>query len=130
MAFASLVDAITGRVAIWKASLGAAYVSLVDPSSGAPFTTGLLPVDTLGTPGVARVQATSGTASNITLTTTCRRVSLYATTGTWYSLSGTATSSSHYIGTGERIDIDVPASAVISVLQESLAGSVRVTELT
>ena len=89
----------------------------------------LLPVDTLGTPGTPRVQATSGTAANITLTTTCRRVSMYATTGTWYSISGTATSSSHYVGAGERIDIDVPASTVISVLQETAAGSVRVTEL-
>lgn len=93
-------------------------------------TPGLLPVDTLGTPGTPRVQATSGTAANITLTTTCRRVSMYATTGTWYSISGTATSSSHYIAAGERLDFDVPASTVISVLQESSAGSVRVTELT
>ena len=93
-------------------------------------TPGLLPVDTLGTPAVARVQATSGTAANIVLTTTCRRLSMYATQGTWYSISGTATSSSHYIATGERLDIDVPASTTISVLQETSAGSIRITELT
>jgi hypothetical protein len=90
---------------------------------------GLLPVDTLGTPGVPRVQATSGTAANIALTTTCRRVSMFATQGAWYSLSGTATSSSHYVGAGERIDFDVPASTTISVLQETTAGSIRITEL-
>jgi hypothetical protein len=90
---------------------------------------GLFPVDTLGTPGVPRVQATSGTAANIVLTTTCRRVSMFATAGTWYSISGTATATSHYIGAGERLDFDVPASTTISVLQETAAGSIRITEL-
>jgi hypothetical protein len=90
---------------------------------------GLLPVDTLGTPGVPRVQATSGTAANIVLTTTCRRVSMFATQGAWYSLSGTATATSHYIGAGERLDFDVPASTTISVLRETTDGSIRITEL-
>ena len=91
---------------------------------------GLLPVDTLGTPGVPRVQATSATAANIILTTSCRRVSMFATQGAWYSLSGAATATSHYIGTSERLDFDVPASTTISVLQETTAGSIRITELT
>ena len=92
-------------------------------------TPGLIPVDTLGTPGTARSQATSGTAANIALTTTCRRVSMHATAATFYSISGTATSSSHYIGAGERLDFDVPASTTISVLQVTAAGTVYVTEL-
>lgn len=92
--------------------------------------TGLLPVDVLGTPGTPRVQATSGTAASIVLTTTCRRVSMFATAGTWYSISGAATATSHYIGAGERLDFDVPASTTISVLQETAAGSIRITELT
>jgi hypothetical protein len=54
---------------------------------------------------------------------------MFATQGAWYSLSGTATSSSHYVGAGERIDFDVPASTTISVLQETTAGSIRITEL-
>jgi hypothetical protein len=90
---------------------------------------GLLSVDTLGTPGAPRVQATSGTAANIVLTTTCRRVSMFATAGTWYSISGTATATSHYIGAGERLDFDVPASTTISVLRETTDGSIRITEL-
>ena len=94
-----------------------------------PFTPSLLPVDTLGQPGVPYVQATSGTAANIVLTATCRRVSMFATQGAWYSLSGTATATSHYVGAGERIDFDVPASTTISVLQETAAGSIRITEL-
>jgi hypothetical protein len=96
------------------------------PTQGIP---GLLPVDTLGTPGVPRVQATAGIAATITLTLTCRRVSMFATQGTWYSILGTATSSSHYIGAGERLDFDVPASTAISVLRETTDGSIRITEL-
>jgi hypothetical protein len=95
----------------------------------AALTPGLLPVDSLGTPGTPRVQATSGTATGIVLTPTCRRVSMYATAGAWYSISGTATTSSHYIAEGERLDFDVPASTTISVLQDTAAGSIRVTEL-
>ena len=86
-------------------------------------------VNTLAALGVPRVQATSATAANIVLTATCRRVSMLATTGTWYSLTGTATSTSHYIAAGERLDFSVPASTTISVLQETTAGSVRISEL-
>lgn len=93
-------------------------------------TPGLLPVDTLGTPGAPRVQATSGAAASVVLTSTCRRVSMYATQGTWYSISGNATTASHYIAPGERLDFDVPANTTISVLQETSAGSIRITELT
>jgi hypothetical protein len=96
------------------------------PSQAIP---GLLPVDTLGTPGVPRVQATAATAATVTLTSTCRRVSMYATQGVWYSILGTATSSSHYIGAGERLDFDVPANTAISVLRETTDGSIRITEL-
>ena len=110
--------------------IGNASLSSIDGKIPAALTPGLLPVDTLGTPAVARVQATSGTAASIVLTTTCRRLSMYATTGTWYSISGTATSSSHYIGASERLDFDVPASTTVSVLQETSAGSIRITELT
>lgn len=92
-------------------------------------TPGLLAVDTLGTPGTPRVQATSSAAASIALTSTCRRVSMYATQGTWYSISGTATNTSHYIAAGERLDFDVPASTTISVLRETNDGSVRITEL-
>ena len=92
-------------------------------------TPGLMAVDTLGTPGVARVQATSAVAASIVLTSTCRRVSMYATTGTWYSIGGTATATSHYLEAGGRLDFDVPANTTISVLAEATAGSVRITEL-
>jgi hypothetical protein len=96
------------------------------PTQGIP---NLLPVDTLGTPGVPRVQVTAGIAAGVILTSTCRRVSMFATAGAWYSLSGTATATSHYIGAGERLDFDVPASTTISVLRETTDGSIRITEL-
>lgn len=112
------------------AATDAVVQAIRDRLPSAFLTPGLLSVDTLGTPGTPRVQATSGTAANIALTTTCRRVSMFATQGAWYSLSGAATSSSHYIGAGERLDFDVPASTTISVLQETTAGSIRITELT
>jgi hypothetical protein len=54
---------------------------------------------------------------------------MFATQGVWYSISGTATSSSHYIGANERLDFDVPASTTISVLRETTDGSIRITEL-
>lgn len=92
-------------------------------------TPGLLAVDTLGTPSIPRVQATSASAVSITLTSTCRRISMYATQGAWYSISGTATATSHYIAAGERLDLDVPASSTVSVLRETTDGSIRITEL-
>lgn len=92
-------------------------------------STKLLAVNTLGIPGVSRVQATSGSAASIVLTASCNRISMFATTGTWYSISGAATTSSHYIGANERLDLQVPDNTTISVLQEAAAGSVRITEL-
>jgi hypothetical protein len=119
------------KVALLEAVLapGAATEATLQARLPTPTTPGLLPVDTLATPTVPRVQATSATAASIVLTATCRRISMYATQGTWYSISGTATATSHYIGTGERLDFDVPASTTISVLQETTAGSIRITEL-
>lgn len=109
--------------------IGNASLSSIDGKIPSQSTPGLLPVDTLGIPGTPRVQATSGAAANIVLTTTCRRISMYATQGTWYSIAGAATATSHYVASGERIDLDVPASTTVSVLQETTAGSIRITEL-
>ena len=119
----------TGLATAALQTTGNTSLSSIDGKIPAQATPGLIPVDTLGTPGTPKVQATSGTAANIVLTTTCRRISMYATQGTWYSISGTATATSHYVASGERIDLDVPASTTVSVLQETTAGSIRITEL-
>lgn len=119
----------TGLATSALQTTGNASLSSIDGKIPAQATPGLVPVDTLGTPGTPRVQATSGTAASIALTTTCRRISMYATQGTWYAITGTATATSHYVASGERIDLDVPASTTVSVLQETTAGSIRITEL-
>lgn len=95
----------------------------------ASITPGLLPVDILGTPSTSRVQATTAVVASIALTNICRRVSMYATQGAWYSISGAATATSHYIAAGERLDFDIPANTTISVLRETSDGSIRITEL-
>lgn len=116
----SIIAALKRGLLNWATLLGRVPASV---------TPGLLPVDTLGTPSTPRVVATGAAASNIVLTAACRRFSMYATQGAWYSISGTATATSHYIAAGERLDLDCPASTTVSVLQESTAGSIRITEL-
>lgn len=98
-------------------------------------TPGLLAVDTLGKPGDYKVQPTTSAAIIITLTPTCRRASIYATQGVWwnYYVSGdtpknAVAGSSHYIAAGERIDCAFPANTIISVLRETIDGSIRITE--
>ena len=90
---------------------------------------GLMPVDTLATPGTARIRATSSAAASVALTATCRRISMYATQDAYYSISGTATSSSHFIAAGERLDFDVPANTSISALRVTTDGVIYITEL-
>lgn len=106
-----------------------ALIGVTNTRLPAATTPGLLPVDALATPLVPRNQNTSATATAIVLTTTARRISMYATAGTWYSLTGAATSASHYIAASERLDFNVPASTTVSVLQETAAGVVRISEL-
>lgn len=90
-------------------------------------------VEPLGRPGVAR-QLTAGSAStNTALTSTCRRISIFArTSDIRYAIgssSQTATSSSHYIAIGERLDLAVPATPNIAVIRIGSAdGTLEVTE--
>lgn len=95
---------------------------------------GRLNVEPLGIPGVAR-QATAGAAStNTVLTTTVARISIYARTADIrYSVGSsaqTATSSSHFIAAGERLDIDVPATPNIATIRAGTTdGVLEITEL-
>lgn len=100
----------------------------------AAVTPGLLPVDTLGTVGVARQLAAGATSANTALTTTARRISICATGAAIRYAIGTgaqtASSTSHYIASGERLDLAVPASAQIAVIRAgSTDGVLEVTEL-
>jgi hypothetical protein len=96
--------------------------------------TNRLPVDTLATLGVARQLAAGATTVNTALTTTCRRVSIHARTADIRYVIGTgaqtASATSHFIAAGERLDLDVPASAQIAVIRAgSTNGVLELSEL-
>ncbi len=155
MSFAPLIDADSGRSSSWKAKHSGAYVTQVNPTTGVPYSSatggapvsivssggaeadvvnGRLSVETLGTPGVAR-QLTAGAASaNTALTTSVRRVSIYARSADIRYVVGssaqTASATSHFIASGERLDIDVPATPNIAVIRAGTTdGVLEVTEL-
>lgn len=88
----------------------------------------------LGIPSVAR-QLNAGVASaNTVLTTTCRRVSLFARLSdirfSIGSTAQTASATSHYLSLGERVDIRLPSTPNIAVIRASGIDAVlEVTEL-
>lgn len=91
-------------------------------------------VEPLGQPGVARQLAASSTSTNTALTTTCRRISAFARGADIRfaigSSSQTASSTSHYIANGERLDLVVPATPNIAVIRAgSIDGTLEVSEL-
>lgn len=97
----------------------------------------LIPANTLGQPGVARkitTNAAGGASAEVTLTTTCRRVSMVATGGAQRYVVGTgaqtALATSHYIQQGERLDVNVPANARIAAISDTASpGGLEITEL-
>jgi hypothetical protein len=93
-----------------------------------------LNVETLGIPGTARQAAAGAATTNTVLTTTVSRISIYARTADIrYSIGSsaqTATSSSHFIAAGERLDIDVPATPNIATIRAGATdGVLEITEL-
>lgn len=91
-------------------------------------------VEPLGQAGLARQLAAGSTTSNTALTAGVFRISMRAVgadirfsigTGTQ-----TATTSSHFIANGERLDFAVPGAANIAVLRNGTTdGTLEVTEL-
>ena len=85
--------------------------------------------------GAARSLALGVTTANIALTTTCRFVAITPAGGTHchYQIGSgaqTATSSSHYLRTGERIVLAVPPNANIAAIQGTGASTtLYITEL-
>lgn len=98
---------------------------------------GRTPVEPLGVPGVARQQATTTSSANVALTSNVGRISLYARVSPLRYSVGSASqtanaATSHYLGAGERIDIDVPSTPNIAVIRASDAyadGAAEITEL-
>jgi hypothetical protein len=101
--------------------------SAVDASATNPF-----PVDTLAALGVSRLVAMGATSTNLALTTTTRRVSIHATVAGFYAVgtgAQTASSTSHYIGAGERLDFDVAANTQIAAIRSTTDGTLYISEL-
>ncbi len=95
---------------------------------------GLLPVDTLAQPGLARQLAAGAASANTALTANCRRISMHARgADIRYNIGAgvqTAEATAHFIASGERLDVDVPANANIAVIRAgSTNGTLEVTEL-
>ena len=72
--------------------------------------------------GTARIITLGATTINLALTSTCRFISIIAVGGNHchYQIgvgAQTATSSSHYLKTGERVILAVPADANIAAIQ-------------
>ena len=88
----------------------------------------------LGQAGVARKIAAGASSSNTALTATCKRISMRAVTADIrYSIgttSQTATTDSHFIASGERLDLAVPLGANIAVIRDAAtSGTLELTEL-
>ena len=85
--------------------------------------------------GTARTITLGASSVNLALTSTCRFVSLICTGGTHchYQIgvgAQTASSSSHYLKTGERIVLAVPVGANIAAIQGTGASTTLfITEL-
>lgn len=85
--------------------------------------------------GASRSITLAATSTNLALTTTCRFVSLQPAGGSHCHFvigvgTQTATASSHYIKTGERITLAVPPNANIAAIQGTgAATTLYITEL-
>ena len=91
-------------------------------------------VEPLGHAGAARQLAAGSTTANTALSAGVYRVSMRATGADIRFAIGTgsqtATTSSHFIANGERLDFAVPRNANIAVLRAGTTnGTLEVTEL-
>lgn len=83
-------------------------------------------------PLVARQLAVGAASVNTALTETARKITMYATVDTRFSIGSTAqiaTSTSHFIAEGERLDFNLPATPNIAVIQVSSTGTLEISEL-
>jgi hypothetical protein len=91
-------------------------------------------VEPLGKVGAARQLTAGSTSANTALTAGVFRISMKAVgADIRYSIGSsaqTATSTSHYIAIGERLDVSVPPGANIAVIRNGTTnGVLEVTEL-
>ena len=90
-------------------------------------------VEVLGEVGTAKQRSATTTSANIALTSTTRRVSIKAVGADMrYAFGGstiTATTTSHYIADGERLDFACPEGTNIAAIAVSGTGALEITEL-
>jgi len=128
--------AVAGVATAALQGTGNTSLSSIDTKSPA-LSTGAVPVETIKQALVARqlaAAASSGSSANTVLTTTCRRISIYARgADIRYAIgssSQTAGTTTHFIAAGERLDLAVPATPNIAVLGATLTtATLEVTEL-
>lgn len=100
-------------------------------------STNAVPVETIKQPLVARqlaAAAAGGANLNTALTTTCRRISIYARgADIRYAIGSaaqTAGPTTHFIAAGERLDLAVPATPNLAILGDTVTtGTLEVSEL-
>lgn len=91
-------------------------------------------VEVLGEVGTAKQRSATTTSAYIALTSTTKRVSIKAVGADMRYEFGTstaveATTTSHYIGDGERLDFACPEGTYIAVRTVSGTGTLEITEL-
>ena len=122
----------TGAATSAAQTTGNTSLASLDTKLPAQSITGLLPVDTLASMGVSRLVSMGSASANIALTTTTRRVSIHATVAGFFAVGTgvqTASSTSHYIGAGERLDFDVAANTQIAAIRSTIDGTLYISEL-
>jgi len=90
-------------------------------------------VEPLGQPNVTRKITVTAASDSVTLTTTCRRVSLEAVGCNQRYVVGTGpqtanASTSHWLAVGTRLDIAVPANAILAAIRDNDATTDGVLE--
>jgi hypothetical protein len=91
-------------------------------------------VEVLGETGAAKRRTATTTSARVELTSTTRRVSIKAVGADMRYEFGTstaveATTTSHYIADGERLDFACPEGSYIAVETISGTGTLEITEL-
>ena len=84
-------------------------------------------------PTIARTLTVTGTSSSVTLTATCRRVSILAIGATMLFKIGpgaqTATATDHHIVAGERLIFDISkGSSIAAIRHASTNGTLEISE--
>ena len=105
--FAPLVDYVTGRVSAWKAKNSAAFVTLVNPDSGVPYSSASrVPVNSsvpTATSGTILTQTTNGTTGSLFVlfaAQTCTALDIVNNTGVTIEYQRSAAGNAMQIPTG------------------------------